>query len=73
MTVRLLAALALLAPLAACASGPASGEPYARELDSLAADCRERGGILSPTGAQTGDPARDNVCKINGEPARAGR
>jgi hypothetical protein len=73
MSVRSLAALVLIAPLAACAGGPASGERYVDKLDSLAADCRDRGGILSPSGAQTGDPARDNVCKINGEPARAGR
>lgn len=72
MTVRLLAALAVISTLAACAGGPASGERYANELDALAQDCRDRGGILSPTGGQTGDPARDNVCKINGQAARAG-
>jgi hypothetical protein len=72
MINRALIALALTVPLAACAGGSGSGQSYASELDALDAGCRERGGILAPTGAQTGDPARDHVCKISGQPARAG-
>ncbi len=57
--------------LAACAGDPASGgsHDYNAQVRQLAADCQQRGGILAPTGAQSGQAARDNVCKINGEPS----
>lgn len=64
--------LALGLALSACASGGASDNPsYATELDRLTESCRERGGILSPTGSQSGRPQQDNVCQIRGQPARA--
>jgi hypothetical protein len=69
MRIVLFAAPAALAvALSACATG--MGETrYQAELEELAADCRARGGILSPTGRQSGKPALDNVCKITGQPS----
>lgn len=70
--------LILLAPaalllLSACATSTASPEnAYSAQLQRLAEDCRARGGILSPTGATTGRVETENVCRINGQPARAG-
>ncbi|MET4683931.1 hypothetical protein [Brevundimonas faecalis] len=71
MRVLILAA-ALVTPLAlgACAG---SGKPlptYQQEMDQLDADCVARGGILSPTGAQTGRPQTEYVCKIAGGASR---
>lgn len=63
----LLAALALAAPLAACAPAM-GGDTYSNELARLTEDCRARGGILTPNTAQSsGAPERDFACKINGE------
>ncbi len=60
-------AVAALA-LSACASG--MGETrYETEYQRLAADCTARGGILSPTGEQSGRPQLDNVCKVTGQPS----
>jgi hypothetical protein len=39
-------------------------------MDQLEAECRDRGGILSPTGRQTGRPQTDYVCKITGGASR---
>lgn len=63
----LVALAALAAPLAlgACATGK-TYPTYQEEYDKLNAECVARGGILSPTGAQTGRPQTDNVCKITG-------
>jgi hypothetical protein len=61
------AALVVAAPLALSAC--ASGRPlptYQQEMDKLDAECRDRGGILSPTGNQSGRPQTDYVCKITG-------
>lgn len=62
--------LILVAPalLAACAStsGP---NTYESDLRRLTDECRERGGILAPTGQQSGQAAADNVCKITGGPS----
>ncbi len=70
--MRTLIATAALAGLAlsACASGPGS-DRYGTELQRLADSCRERGGILAPTGQQSGRPQLDNVCEIRGGTARA--
>ena len=56
--------------LSACASGDVENR-YGDEFRTLSEDCRARGGILSPTGQQSGRPELDNVCKITGQPARA--
>lgn len=69
MRIALLAAPAALAvALSGCASG--MGETrYETEYQRLAADCAARGGILSPTGSQSGRPQLDNVCKITSQPS----
>ena len=68
-TVTLLAALAV----GACASGPPSEDSYGAEERRLADDCRERGGVLTPSGAMTGRPQVDNVCRISGGATRLDR
>ena len=62
-------ALLVLPVLAACAS---SGKPssYQADLDALEARCTERQGILAATGAQTGRPETEYVCKITGGATR---
>ena len=63
------AAPAVLAlTLSACASTMGTGH-YQTELERLTAECEARGGILSPTGTQSGRPQLDNVCKITGQPS----
>ena len=66
-----LALAALVAPLAlgACATGK-TFPTYQEELDKLTAECTTRGGILTTSGAQTGRPQTDYVCKINGPATR---
>jgi hypothetical protein len=60
---------ALLLALAACA--PTTGSStYAQELQQLSDSCEARGGILSPTGQQSGRPQNDNVCRISGGASR---
>ncbi|WP_420470397.1 hypothetical protein [Brevundimonas sp. FT23042] len=56
--------------LAACSTGGGANSYVAQERQ-LAADCEARGGILSPTGSQSGRPQLDNVCEIRGGTARA--
>ena len=75
MTARiLLSSLLLAAALSACATTPGSRPTYGQELDRLTADCRERGGILSPiSGAQTGRPQTDYACEIRGGASRLTR
>ncbi len=63
------APLALGLALSACATGP-GGDHYNEELRRLAADCEARGGVLSPTGSQSGRPQLDNVCRITGQTGR---
>ena len=66
--VRFAAPAALALTLSACA--PAMGpNHYQTELERLTADCEARGGVLSPTGQQSGRPQLDNVCKITGQPS----
>ncbi|MGW8706322.1 hypothetical protein ACWGLL_12895 [Brevundimonas sp. NPDC055814] len=71
MRAPLFLAAVIAAPLALVAC--ASGRPlptYQQEMDQLEAECRDRGGILSPTGLQTGRPQTDYVCKITGGASR---
>jgi hypothetical protein len=66
---RLIPAAALLLVLAACA--PTTGTSrYADELRELSDNCEARGGILSPTGEQSGRPQVDHVCRIAGGASR---
>jgi len=55
----------LMLSAAACATGPSESR-YSADMDRLMADCRERGGILVTTGANTGRPEVDNACQIRG-------
>ncbi len=65
----LAAPTALLLALAACA--PTTGaSSYANELRQLSDSCEARGGILVPTGQQSGRPQNDNVCRITGGASR---
>lgn len=54
--------------LAACASNGGQSH-YQSEFERLSADCTARGGILSPTGSQSGRPQLDNVCKVTAQPS----
>ncbi len=67
MRIVLIALPAALA-LTACASATGS-DHYQTEFERLQADCEARGGILSPTGQQSGRPQLDNVCKVTGQPS----
>lgn len=58
-----LASTVLALSLAACASSPGQ-DRYTSEFNRLSADCEARGGILAPTGVQTGRPQTDNVCEL---------
>lgn len=60
-----LAPLALALSVAACATSPGTGR-YETELKQLADDCQARGGILAPTGQQSGRPQNDNICELRG-------
>lgn len=60
---------ALLLALAACAPTTGPGR-YEMELRQLSDSCEARGGILSPTGQQSGRPQVDNVCRITGGASR---
>lgn len=59
----------LLLAVAGCAPTMA-GDRYNSELQRLTEQCAARGGILSPTGQQSGRPQNDNVCKITGGASR---
>lgn len=65
----LTAPAALLLAVAACAPTTGSSR-YNDELQKLSDDCQARGGILSPSGQQTGRPQTDNVCRITGGASR---
>lgn len=62
---------AALVPLALGACATSNPLPsYQQEYDTLNAQCVERGGILSPSGATTGRAQTDYVCKITGGATR---
>ncbi len=56
--------------LSACSTTPGT-DRYGTELQRLADSCQARGGILTPTGSQSGRPQQDNVCEIRGGTALA--
>jgi hypothetical protein len=58
-------AAALLLSTAACATAP-SESGYGADMQRLTAECRERGGILINSGANTGRAEVDNACQIRG-------
>ena len=62
-----LAALSVLAAaLAGCAATGAGPGIGAAEMAELRSQCEARGGVLVPSGAATGRPALDEICKITG-------
>jgi len=67
MRVLILAPVLLL--VAGCASTVTTNR-YDTELQTLSQECTARGGILAPTGQQSGRPQLDNVCKITGGASR---
>ena len=66
------AAVVMLSGLAlsACAGAAGGSNSYSAEMDRLEADCKAREGILTPTGSQSGQPARDYACRITGGASR---
>lgn len=66
-----IALIALLA-LSGCATGVVGDSPYQRDLTALEKGCSDRGGILTPTGANTGYPATEFACRISGPASRIG-
>ncbi len=57
--------------LSACASTGQAVGGLGDTTAELAAQCRERGGILVPSGRPpTGRPQTDNACQINGGASR---
>ena len=72
MRILTLASTLVLLIAAGCTS-TATTSTYNAELQRLSEDCTARGGILSPTGQQSGRPNTDNVCKITGGASRLPR
>lgn len=69
--MRILTLVPALLLLAAAGCATSTGvDNYSTDLQRLTEDCSARGGILSPTGQQTGRPQTDNVCKITGGASR---
>ena len=64
--MRNLVLISTLGLLAACASS-GTVNSYSAQYDALVASCQDRGGILSPTGSQSGRPQNDYVCRITGQ------
>jgi len=62
-------AVALTATLSACASDGTRSR-YSQDMDRLTAECTAREGILQPTGATSGEAARDYACVIRGGATR---
>lgn len=63
--------IAFVAPLGLTACATDHPLPtYQQEMDTLQAECTARGGILTPTGRETGRPQTDYACKISGGASR---
>jgi len=78
MRILILSGVAVLT-LSACASTGERSGGFGDTTAELSAKCRERGGILIPTGRpSTGRPEADYACQLNGgsripSPAREAR
>lgn len=71
MRLPILLLVAISAPLALGSCATDRNLPsYKQEMDKLDADCVARGGILTPSGMQTGRPQADYLCKITGAASR---
>lgn len=57
-------ATTLAAALAGCANTAPGPGATASEREELRRTCEARGGMLVPSGAATGRPALDDVCRI---------
>ena len=69
-TLAVILPFAIAATLSGCSTTP-GGDSYSTELQALAEECRERGGILQTTGGvPTGEARADNACRINGGASR---
>ena len=67
----LILTVVLATAVSACASTGQPTEGFGATTAELAAQCRERGGVLVPTGRpSTGRPQTDNACQINGGASR---
>jgi len=67
----LIAFTPILLGLALSACSTAGTDTYVSDVRRLSDDCQARGGILAPTGNQSGRAATDNVCEIRGATGRA--
>tara|TARA_R110000787_G_scaffold74065_3_gene164812 strand:+ start:976 stop:1191 length:216 start_codon:yes stop_codon:yes gene_type:complete len=65
--------LIALLTLSACATGTVGDSQYQRELHALEQSCRDRGGVLTSTGAHTGHPGTEFACIISGPATRIDR
>jgi len=70
--MRLVLAIAAVSTLAACASMPGGGNDYEAKFTRLSDQCKARGGVLTPTGANRGEPQIDYACTIHGGATRIG-
>lgn len=60
----LILAIPALLLLSACAGMGASNDPDG--MQALSESCAQRGGVLVPTGADTGRPSTEFACSITG-------
>ena len=70
VTASLIATGVMAAILSACATVDGPPSRYSQEMDRLTSDCTAREGVLQPTGAVSGEPARDYACIIRGGGSR---
>ena len=65
-----LAALAGVGMLVSACATPGATDRYATDLEKMTAECRDRGGILTPRAAATDvRPQTDYACQVTGEPS----
>jgi hypothetical protein len=66
MRAALVLSAAFALGLSACATGSGGPSYHQREMARLRSECDARGGILLPSGANSGEAALDNACEIRG-------
>ena len=65
MRLTLMIAATALA-VSACATAPSGdARSHSSELARLSAECADRGGVLEASGAVTGRPQVDQVCRVS--------
>lgn len=65
-----LVSLLMTAPLLTACASTGQKNSYQVDMDRLEASCTERGGILTPTGLQSGRPETEYACRITGGASR---